>query len=690
MWRSLIAVVLCLLASNSRAQLVLPQSDAVFSFDHVLSIYEWHGLFDYVTRPSDIPTLSPLFDIHLRGNSRFLTLDSLTTTDAAGIITALQPLATYDNTSWSIAPFATFAGNSYVTTPRPGKAVGSLITKQASGYGIGGLRLTSPDRSFISAGVGLARETQSAFSSGISSNVSGLTPVTATGLMLASADSLSLQTLSEGLLANASARADERFFKTRDERYSNDSLRLMLLSGTGDPTSAQNAGYLQLALLRRDFFFSPDSVTSLKQERTEYSFLLSDSLAYPITQDLLRAHVAFEIEPREISRTTDAAAASYIASGFSTFSTLMAPSNVSSLRILAQAAMTAGEETGALRQWSGNARMRYEERSETISLAQDELSNVEAGILHKLEETLSEASYSSRTTSFDATLRYAPNVRSRTELQGATRLLSYDTPSDLNHDNRDDLVTSLTLRHHYDFSDHLRFDGSLRASRDHLVYLKSDRSAQNAVTQSLIFGSLGTYASRAIYASAGGEVFANYTLFDYAKILPALSTIGNYVIRGMTLSDTIAFPVTTIANDAILISLEQGCALRVSERGSYSDSVFAERRETQVTEGGASIFVGISSNYITAVPWTVRIGARGFVTSHSGRSSSVNSGFGELERQTRVGPAMTVTIGRMYLTGPSLQASVWYPWNSSRQFASSTFGRAILQPESYLTAAWTF
>lgn len=699
MWRSVcrsfLLAMCCAIVAPHRAfpQTVQepngPQRRASFAFDHVLSIYEWRGAFDFAPNRDRQPTLSPSFDIHLHGNSRFLPLDSLATTEASGWITAIQPLASYDLQTWSLAPYVTLAGNSYVTSPRPGKIVASLITRQASGFGATGLRLTSPDQSLLSAGIGLARQTQSAFAS---TDASGIVPVTASGLMLASEDSLSVQPIAEGAFVTASARLDERMFAQRDERYSNDSIRMALVSGVGDPNAAQNSALLQLGLLRRDFFFSPDSLTSLKQERTQYSVLLTDSLTYPIAQDFWRTHLAFEIEPRKITRASDANSASFISSTFSTFSTLMAPSNVSSLRLLAQASINAGEEDSLLTRWSGNALMRYEERSETISLTQDQLPGVETAILHKLEETLNEASYSARTTTLDAIIRYTPSTKDQTELQGATRLLSYDTPSELNHDNHDDLVSSFTVRHRHDFSSGVNWSLSLRGSREHLVYLKSDRSAQNAVTQSIVFGSIATFATSSISVMTGGEVFANYTVFDYVNQLPQLSAIGNYVLRGMTLTDTLAFPLVSLSHSGPQISLEQAMALRVSERGSYNDSAYTERRETRIAEAGASIYVTVSSQHGMEIPWTVRIGARTFVTSHSGRfaQNAQAAPFEELERQTRIGPAIAIEMGRLYSHGPSLQASMWYAWSSSKLFESALATKPIAQPESYLTAAWSF
>src|SRR5438105_2806524 len=117
MWRSLSGMIVCALAcamtvpraaiAQTVPSVVVPPA-VLFSFDHVLSIYEWHGAFDAPLVRAD-HALTPQFDIHLHGNSRFLPLDSLATTEATGLITVMQRLANYDAASWSLAPFVMLA-----------------------------------------------------------------------------------------------------------------------------------------------------------------------------------------------------------------------------------------------------------------------------------------------------------------------------------------------------------------------------------------------------------------------------------------------------------------------------------------------------------------------------------------------------------------------------------------------------
>lgn len=693
-----LAAALCLTASSAaRAQ----SSDSVrLSFDHVLSIFEWRALVDYSTRAQfdPKPSLGPITDLHLAGLSRFLEQDSITTTDASGYINAMQPVwgdRRLDARAFTMSPFLTLAGNSYVTTPRPGSGVASVISRQASGFALAGLHSDLPESNIgLSIGAGLVRQTQSAFGAIAGPSLTPSAPsLAATGLILRSDDSAPNELLNEGVLGSSMLRVDERFFAERSERYSNDSLRFQVLSGfeqRPNNPQPQNAASLLLALQRRDFFFDPDSASGIaKQERTEYSLALGDSLGYPIVENKLRARVSLELEPRDVTRRSDAASAIGATSSLTTLSTLMAPSEVSSLRAAGEAALTYDPNAASATPGNaigGEARMRYEERTENVRLMAEEMTGSDPSATKRLADLLDEASYSSRSTTAGLVLRYAPSIRDATELEGTARILSYDTPSILNDDDHDDLLTAVRLRYQRFFSNATTGDIELRASRDHLVYLKSDRSAQNAVTRSLVLSSQAMTSSPALLASVTGEVFANYTEFDYLGVIPLLAT-GDYVLRGMTLSDSIALPILRP-----WLRLEQGIALRISERGSYNADAFSERRDTRVTELSASLLAGISGATYSRVRWDIRAGARAFILSRSANSTesmtttAMTTTFGEVERQMRIGPAMVVSLTRQNYRGPMLTGSLWYSV-LTQQLPSYTTSRQL---ESHLAASWIF
>ncbi|HWF43155.1 MAG TPA: hypothetical protein VG537_00800, partial [Candidatus Kapabacteria bacterium] len=542
--------------------------------------------------------------------------------------------------------------------------------------------------------------------------------------------------------------ADERFFQERGERYSNDSVSLRALSNLGTAPSQRgqgstngaapwsigaNTALVNLALFRRDFFFAADSSVStapVKQERTEYSMLIVDSVNYPVlgdtpNDDHLTANIGVEFQPSSIVRRSDLASSQLGSGSYSALSSLLAPNEVSSLQLAASGRLdfSTGENLGPVRMpghslisrqptFAAEAKMSYDENSQNVSLLSNEIVGLDPSLVTKLAQTLDEASFSSRTTLADLSMHYAPSVSDLFGLEGSVRLLNYDTPSPNNDDDHDQLNGNAVLAYDKIFSDDLVGGLNLRASQTHLVYLKSDQSAQNNVTQSLDLSSHATYAGMEFFGQVNGEVFANYTVLDYLDSLPFLQSVGNYVLRGMTLSDSTLVPLWLPFLGASIrpfraagpITIEDGLAIRVSERGSYSSSAFSEQRDTRVLELSATLLLGLSSNsnpisstpasipLLRDAPWSIRVGARGFFQSrygHSDVSLAAQQTFSQLGTQDRLGPFVLITLARNQSIGPMLYASLWYSVIHNKTYDIPSYTRTP-QLETHLQVQWAF
>ena len=702
-WLCFFLFVLALSVGEARAQPILSDTvnGAALTFDHVLSIYEWRGEFRFASISPTAVAIPPLrthssnndmqFDsVYFYGKSRFLQDNAITSTEATGFVLADEPIGG----GVPFKPFLMFYGSSYVTSSLPGVVTSSLITHQTDGFGIGGLRSQLPESDVnLSVGGGITRQSQPELS--------------AYGAIVRGDMSAPTEMLTDNTLLTASALADERFYNQRSQRFSNDRIAIRSVSTLlgpddkrtpGIPTMgsrlfATNAAQLNLGLLRRDYFFAADSTSgpnpqAIKQERTEYSLLVSDSLRYPLAEEHLSGDASLEFEPRSIVRRSDAAASSlFSATSVSTLTSLLAPNEVASLRLAAGGHID--YESDMSRTFGAEAQMRYEEKSENVSLLSAEIPNADPAFVSKLTQTLDQASYSTRSTAAGVSIHASPSVRDLIHLESNLRLLNYDTPSDLNDDDHDELVTSLDLRYNRILSDDLTASLDLTASQTHLVYLKSDRSAQNNVTRSLTLASEASYGGQGVLAHVHGEVFANYTILDYLNSLPSLQAVGNYLLRGVSITDSLLVPLghVGLANTGPL-TIEEGLSLRVSERGSYNTDAFSERRDARVTEFGATVLLGITS----FDGLSVRAGARAFVLSQSGRSTSGLSPaplFAELQRQTLIGPMMIVSLWRGGTASPTLSGSVWYARNVSQSFDVPSYYRSA-QLESHLMVEWVF
>jgi hypothetical protein len=220
----------------------------------------------------------------------------------------------------------------------------------------------------------------------------------------------------------------------------------------------------------------------------------------------------------------------------------------------------------------------------------------------------------------------------------------------------------------------------------------SDRSAQNNVTQSLELSTDAVYSTSTILAEASGEVFANYTVLDYLDSLPALEGVGNYVLRGLSLSDTVQVPVTAnVSHHVGPFTVEEYTTLRITEQGSYDEPAFSEVLNTRITNLSASLLIGLGG-IGTQAPWKIQAGARSFFLISEGiNTTSLGTGplFEVLERQTRIGPVIIVSLMRWQGTGPMLTGSFWYSVIKDQMFDVPSLTRTP-QVECQLTSQWTF
>ncbi len=648
---------------------------AHLSFDHVLSIYEWSGRFFDTSLLGNYPAvrLEPTDTVQLTADSRFLEDNDIRTRTTGVYLYGDEPFGS------PLIPFLSFLGNSYVTSGLPGIASTSQITRQVDGYGEAGLRYRPPgtDLDFSAAG-GIAQESQSSLS--------------ALGIIARAIAHAPYEVVNDNTLLSASLLADERFFNQRSERYSNDWASVSAASPIVGGTIDSNHAYFDARLERRDFFFSTDTGTSstsppIKQERTALSFSLRDSLMYPIVPNVLTSTVDAEFDPSSITRTSDISTSELLSNSFSSLSSLLVPNVVSALRLYLMGRL----DLAASNTWAAQGRMSYEENSQDVSLLSNDLIGLDPATVSKFATTLQEASFSQRVTQADVSARVTPNPEDTLAGDFNANLLNYDTPSALNDDDHDILITSATAHYGHNFSSDLIGGIELRGARTHLVYLKSTRSAQNNVSQTIALSSYAAYAPAYFFAEVGGQVFADYTVLDYLDSVPALQGVGNYLLRGLTLTDSTSVPlgVHPLANAGPL-TFEEGATVRISERGSYDVPTFSEVLDTRVIEFSATALLGLTK-YDSYAPWTVRAGVQAFILSRSGPNTTIEIGqpFQELERQTRIGPLLTVTFLRPNGIGPMLDGSLWYAVIKDQTFDIPSITRTP-QLESHLELQWMF
>jgi hypothetical protein len=184
------------------------------------------------------------------------------------------------------------------------------------------------------------------------------------------------------------------------------------------------------------------------------------------------------------------------------------------------------------------------------------------------------------------------NVAKRTALSGMIELplslsdrlaaaawvsiLRYDTPSDLNVEDRDELLITTSIATTHRISRYTELALGLDGTLSHLVYLLSERSANNAINRVLRLTPRVTWRPLALLMTYNAfEVLANYTVYDFEN---ELARIRSYSYRQFGWLDSTTVALTD------RIGLDFFVYLKLYERGQLKWSEFTERTESSFTD----------------------------------------------------------------------------------------------------------
>jgi hypothetical protein len=181
-----------------------------------------------------------------------------------------------------------------------------------------------------------------------------------------------------------------------------------------------------------------------------------------------------------------------------------------------------------------------------------------------------------RRTSIAAAVDFPVSGSDRLGITGSASILRYDTPSELNVEDRDEQLLALTITSAHSISRMLDLGVALDASLSRLVYLLKERSANNNHNRVLRLVPRATYRLPGILTSVNAfEVLANYTVYDYEDQV-ALAKSFSY--RQFSLLDSTAFDFTH------RLGLDFFAYLKLYERGQLDWNAFTERTENSFVD----------------------------------------------------------------------------------------------------------
>jgi hypothetical protein len=155
-------------------------------------------------------------------------------------------------------------------------------------------------------------------------------------------------------------------------------------------------------------------------------------------------------------------------------------------------------------------------------------------------------------------------------------ILRYDTPSELNHEDRDELLVAASVGTTHHISPALDVGVTLEGTVSHLVYLLSDRSANNSINRVLRLTPRTVYRPASFLASMNAfEVLASYTVYDYEQ---EASAVKSYSYRQFGWIDSTSVELTH------RVGLDFFSYVKLYERGQLKWSEFTERVENSYVD----------------------------------------------------------------------------------------------------------
>ncbi|MDR0928062.1 MAG: hypothetical protein LBO69_09920 [Ignavibacteria bacterium] len=273
-------------------------------------------------------------------------------------------------------------------------------------------------------------------------------------------------------------------------------------------------------------------------------------------------------------------------------------------------------------------------------------------------------------TSLTTGLQYyaTATIRKTDTLQLKLSLMKteYDTPSNANNDDRDELNHIASLTYIRKFSKILTVIASLNYSQNHLVFIHKERSSQNNWNRILGLNTGVRISTEKVLYFPQFEVLANYSVYDFET---NLNKPRSYSYRHITYKDTLSIQL----HNKYFISNK--ITARLYEQGKLYWSAFAELPQQRNIELSANPMLYYKFNE----QHKLGLGGRIFNLNNSRYTST--SGFINSNDIISLSPEINYSIKFNRVT---LNCNGWLEY----RFQNSKFDKVI--PNFYINTAYNF
>mgnify|MGYP000933619973 CR=1 FL=1 len=182
---------------------------------------------------------------------------------------------------------------------------------------------------------------------------------------------------------------------------------------------------------------------------------------------------------------------------------------------------------------------------------------------------------SSTKTTFAAKTEWIPLRNDSLTFDYSVSLFQYDTPSNLNYDDRDEFSNIVGLSYYHKFSPEFSAKLSSEIQLRHLVFLKSQRSSLNNWNRIIRLSPEFFYRLNGNFYNPKFEILANYTIYDFES---QNSGVKSFSLRQISYKDTAFIKLSGCIN------LQSSIILRYYERGILYWDSFSEYPQNSNTE----------------------------------------------------------------------------------------------------------
>jgi hypothetical protein len=325
-----------------------------------------------------------------------------------------------------------------------------------------------------------------------------------------------------------------------------------------DVTNVINARYSQY---RKDFYYQADSLVNRQfniinniQSRTETDYVFEDRLRYNDFIDIFLLDVSGKITWRDIDRNTR-----------------YRPENVNSKSLFDTKINELRVELESIIYYNtswfdGALRIIYSERDEKHVTKNFEGANKILFEERSKEENQKNNNANRASVSFTGNINFSKTDKFSFSL--LQNKLKYDTPSEENFDDRDELLSIVRLRYSKMLTPFFEAFVNTEGTLGHIVYLFSEKSSNNNINRVLRLAAGGNYRGKNISSANTFEVSANYTVYDFEDLNP---NFQSFSFRQFTATDSSSIKLN---NKTWLLLYGY---LKLSEQGNLKWASFSSR-----------------------------------------------------------------------------------------------------------------